>query len=194
MRIATLFTLSVVLATQLACGSGTSKTQDETQGEGSQTDKAEQATPDGRVKRVGPSIGAIVRVPVDLSGKEDLAKADFRAVTVTEHPKDAAGVTAAFVSGKVPENVKNELDADSSTESWGSWGGSCGGYGGYGSYDSYYDNYGGDGYGYGGYYGSYYYNYWRPSCNYYGDYYGYGSPSYYDNDGYNYYYYPSTYY
>ncbi len=188
------------LATLVACGGmnkDASNKDARKTGDGVNAASGE-ATP--RAEKVGLPIAGIIRVPVDLDGKELVEQADFRTVVADRHATEATAVSAAFDGGKAPTSVKDELDSDSSTESWGSWGGSsCGGYGNsygggygnsYGNYGNYdYGNYSGYGYS-----NSYYYNSWRPSCNYYGSSYNYGSPSYYNCGGYNYYYYPNSYY
>jgi hypothetical protein len=135
-------------------------------------------------------LAGIIRVPIDQNGNERHDQADFRTVTGSKHFSEAQSVSEAFAGGTTPTHVVDELDSDSSTESWYGWGGSCG-YGGYGGYG--YGGYGSYGYGYGG-YNSYYYSAWRPSCNYYGYNYTYGNPSYYSYGDANYYYYPNSYY
>lgn len=191
----TLVKISVLacgLAAITACGSLNQSSKDDATKTVKQTNvTAASAKVD--VRQANLPLAGIIRVPVDLDGKELVNQADFRTISGTTQMTEAQAVSAAYDAGTTPANVKDELDNDSSSESWGSWGGSCGGYGNYG-YNNYgYSNYGYSNYGYGG-YNSYYYSSWRPSCNYYGYSYNYSSPSYYNCGGYNYYYYPNSYY
>ena len=150
--------LSIIIASVMlttACGSGSKKTPD-----------ANQAQPviSAEQKAIESSLpaAAIVRVQVDAEGNEDTTKMEMRLQTGEGEAQDTEMVVASFDQGATVAELKNadELDADSSAQSW-CWRGGYGGFGyGYGypayGYGGGYYNYGyGGGYGYGGY--NYYY-------------------------------------
>lgn len=121
---------------------------------------------------------AIVRVPV-VDGKEDHAKADLR--TTSDASLSSTNVASVFESAKAPEQVVDELDKTSSTESfcgWRPWR--------YNNYYSYNYNY------------NYNYNWnwgmYSPAYYNYGYYYNYNYSSMYNYGGYNYYQYNSSFY
>jgi hypothetical protein len=209
MRVLSTVTAIGLLAALTACG--THKKSD---------DAADQPAPNAQPTAADdPALpeAAIVRVPVDAKG-EPTGEPEMRIYSGDAIGDD--GVQAAWDASTAPAKVVNsaeELDADTSTQSWtsysyisaGGWGGSYGnGYGnGYG-----YNNGYGYGAGYGGYYpggypggyqpgygcGSYscynqnyFQNYYRPVLGYGGNSYNYGvyTPynSYGGGGGYNYY-------
>jgi hypothetical protein len=105
----------------------------------------------------------VVRVPLDASGNEILESAESREVASKDGSIDSADIAhTAFESGKSVK-VADELDASSSTESWGSYwywnthsyygrGVNRGVWWGRNPYVNYY-------YGYGSYYNTYRYTY-----------------------------------
>ncbi len=116
--------------------------------------------------------GVVMRVPVE-NGKEVLDKADTRLID-KDQVSDAATADAMWQSGKTPDHMvksQDELDSDSSTQSWYY---QCG-------YSYYYCN----SYSYGSNYYRWYtpYSYWR------GNYWQYSYSNYYNYNNYNYYYY-----
>jgi len=119
--------------------------------------------------------GVVTRVPV-VDGKEVNDQAETKLVDQNS-ANDGASAEAMWTAGKTPENLvsKDELDKDSSTQSWYY---SCG----Y-SYYSYCNNYS---YGYG--YSSYY-RYYSPYSYYNGNYWPYRYNNYHNYGGYNYYHY-----
>lgn len=109
---------------------------------------------------------AVVRVPVDAEGKEDLTKAELRLQDQPQTVADAA-IVDAFDNAATPESIakEDELDKTSSTQSWF-----------FGRYS----------YGYNNRFNSCY----QPSYYSYGQSYSYNSyPQTYGYGGYNYYYY-----
>jgi hypothetical protein len=149
------------LALAAACGKATKQ-------EASQNPAAPQAQ--AVEKPADLPVAAIVRVPVGESGKEDPSKAELRLESGSTLASSTAEAVAAFENGKVPASVKSshdELDKDSSTQSW--------------FFGSLFRNY--------NYYYNYGYNYGIGYGNY-NNYYSYGYRNNYNYGGYNYYYYP----
>ncbi len=129
------------------------------------------------VKAAAIPAGTIVRVPVDASGNP-IGEPTMRTIAADKSiVSDAAALQAAFDKGQEPEKIvksKDELNGDSSTQSWCGWG------------------LGGLGYGYGyGYYGGYGLGYWSgaysPILWWGGASYGYGYGGFGGLGGYNYY-------
>ena len=150
------------LVVAASCGKPTSK-KDETR-----QDVVEAAAP--VAKPADMPVAAIVRVPVDAEGKEDPTQAELRLEASEKLAKTKEEALASFENGKAPAQVKkshDELDKDSSSQSW--------------FFGSLFRNYN---YGY-----NYGYNY---SIGYgsYNNYYSYGYGNHYNYGNYNYYYYP----
>jgi hypothetical protein len=149
-----------VLLSALACSACSTQKKDQAPAATSPAPKIsdDQAKADGAKL---PSM-AIIKVPVDENGKEILDKAEMRLVA-NDQQLTQENISSAFEAAQVPQNVINELDQTSSTESfcgWMGWGlGFRGYYGGgygwnWGFYRPTYLNYGYNyGYNYGGYYG-----------------------------------------
>lgn len=149
----------------LVVGCGTVKSKD--------SSKADEASQVKTFKSL--PAGVVTRVPV-VDGKEVTDQAETKLVD-QDSANDGASTEAMFQAGKTPENLvaQDELDKDSSTQSWYY---SCG----Y-SYYSYCNNYS---YGYG--YNSYY-RYYSPYSYYNGYNWPYSYNNYYNYGGYNYYHY-----
>lgn len=164
----TLKTFAVAAIVVLVASCGTKQNNQQPQGEDAQR-KAFESLP----------ASAVVRVPVE-NGKELRDKAEFKIVDQGK-PTDSSSAETLFQSGKAPEKTissKDELDGDSSTQSWyypSCYTYSCYGYG-YGYNSSYY---------YSNYYSSSYY----PYVNWYGYNWNYNYYNTYNCNGYNYYYY-----
>lgn len=130
----------------------------------------------------------IVRVAVDDKGNV-IGAPEMRTTNDTAALSSGQGLSQAFTAGQEPKIVAStdELDKNSSTQSWGGWNYYSPSYYGH---NNYYNTYGYGYYGCGSYCGSYGSTYWysyRPvvySC---GSQYGYGYNSYYNYGGYNYY-------
>jgi len=160
--------LVIVSTFALAAAFGSAKKDQATRTPAEQSSAAPQAQ--AMAKPADLPAAAIVRVPVSDNGQEDPSKAELRLESGSKLASSTDEAVAAFENGKVPTSVKkshDELDKDSSTQSWF--------FGGLFRNYNYYYNYG---YNYGIGYG------------YYNNYYSYGYRNYYNYGGYNYYYYP----
>lgn len=131
------------------------------------------------------STGAMIRVPIDASGRELTSAAEIRVVNAKDSDTSAAGLPTLWNKGvdtsKIPQLDSSTDSGDSSTH-WG-WNRYNYYYGyNYGWSNNYYYNYYTPTY----YYGGYNYNYYTPY------YYNYYTPYYYGGyncAGYRYYYY-----
>ena len=144
--------------------------------------------------------GAIIAVPVDAQGKEIPAQAQLKLLPTVPSDSSGASLSQAFAQGKEPDQMINELDQSSSTQSFYGWHNYRGM--GDGDYDRYnrngghrqvgygYGNQGGYGYGaHGNNYGCNSYQRYQPTYYYSGNPYAWNYQSQYQSLSMNYYYY-----
>lgn len=105
----------------VACGAKEDKKNENNQSPtGTQTSEEEKAQLEAEFSQI--PAAAIVRVPVDANG-ETIGDPEMKTTGDANSLDSADGLAAAFESGAAPQMVagKEELDGDSSTQSWSQW-------------------------------------------------------------------------
>lgn len=71
---------------------------------------------------IGLPEAAVIAVPLDQNGQEQADQADLRLMPTSQEDLAGEAIQSAYLEGRQPDSVLDEMDAGTSTESFQGWG------------------------------------------------------------------------